>query len=319
MAEHWISAATARDIVAQPPDSAIGTYALCNRSFAALVKTKARLFTIKKQGLRLENAEVPAAFWWAGGHEALEQDWATGDFSTWIKREEEWQAFGVSFALSGVLEMLPTERRADVTRRLSVAGRAEWVSAAEASLLACRLPGVINGRKYIVEQARLELLQGQAVLAERFTGRDCTTRTWDEREWPIPTLVWDGIEQATNVHQQWDLGRLIAGVAVDGKPHWLRLSGVHILAKPLRGALSITAPPAPEPTSRPTAGGRLPAEWWDDMWCAMCSQVFEGKLIPNSQAEIEKAMLQWAQDHGHEPSVSTVRPKARKLFAVLKP
>jgi hypothetical protein len=40
---------------------------------------------------------VPKEFWWAKGHRALDQNWTTGDFETWIKSTTRLRAFGVSF------------------------------------------------------------------------------------------------------------------------------------------------------------------------------------------------------------------------------
>ena len=52
------------------------------------------------------DAELPAKFWWAKGHVALDQDWAAGDFSTWIEQTYLWEAFGVKFAEADILAML---------------------------------------------------------------------------------------------------------------------------------------------------------------------------------------------------------------------
>jgi len=52
-------------------------------------------------------APLPKEFWWAEGHDALIQDWATGDFSTWIDDKFHLQAFGTEFSRADVLAMLP--------------------------------------------------------------------------------------------------------------------------------------------------------------------------------------------------------------------
>ena len=52
--------------------------------------------------------DVPKEFWWAEGHEALEQDWATGDFSTWHEKRIEMKAFGVTFARADIEKMAPS-------------------------------------------------------------------------------------------------------------------------------------------------------------------------------------------------------------------
>ena len=53
------------------------------------------------------NQDIPKKFWWAKGHKALEQDWAAGDFSTWIDHTVHLKAFGVTFARADIEKLLP--------------------------------------------------------------------------------------------------------------------------------------------------------------------------------------------------------------------
>ena len=197
MAEQWIDAATARGLIASAPDpyrEHIAALALCRRAHSGILAARATLLTMGDR--RAKDATIPAAFWWAEGEAALDQDWATGDFSTWINRTILCQAFGVTFAISDVLDMLPAAQRNDVARRLSVAGIPKWVRANEAAQLACCLPGVMNGRAFVVEQAHSGLLQGRAVLAQGFTNRHAETSVWEEREWAIPADCWNSVAAA---------------------------------------------------------------------------------------------------------------------------
>jgi hypothetical protein len=50
----------------------------------------------------------------------------------------------------------------------------------------------------------------------------------------------------------------------------------------------------------------------------MCRQLFEGELIPKTQADIERAMHQWISDNGHAAGDTTVRERASKLWRALK-
>jgi hypothetical protein len=47
----------------------------------------------------------------------------------------------------------------------------------------------------------------------------------------------------------------------------------------------------------------------------MCRLLYTGELIPKTQADIEKAMHQWIDHHGHTAGETTVRERARKLWA----
>src|SRR5215203_5691464 len=109
MAKQWITAAKALAIVAEHSSPSLARIGLCSRAHADLVATMAKLFTVGDK--RREDGPVPVEFWWADGGAALDQDWAAGDFSTWLNRKVECKAFGVLFELEGVLAMIPWERR----------------------------------------------------------------------------------------------------------------------------------------------------------------------------------------------------------------
>ncbi len=83
---------------------------ICERAFAGLIRARAEQF---HQGSRtFQNHDIPKEFWWAKGHEALNQDWAAGDFSTWIDQKFELKAFGVTFARADIERLLPTQAQA---------------------------------------------------------------------------------------------------------------------------------------------------------------------------------------------------------------
>jgi Predicted pPIWI-associating nuclease len=78
---------------------------ICERAHAGLIRARAEQF---HDGPRVfHNHDIPKEFWWAKGYEALEQDWAAGDFSTWIDRRIELKAFGVTFARADIEKLLP--------------------------------------------------------------------------------------------------------------------------------------------------------------------------------------------------------------------
>jgi hypothetical protein len=49
-----------------------------------------------------ENGDIQPNFWWAEGGEALDQNWKTGDFDTWIGHSRRLRAFGVTFWRSDI-------------------------------------------------------------------------------------------------------------------------------------------------------------------------------------------------------------------------
>lgn len=323
MAEQWIDAATAVGIVITRSNDHAGMRALCTRAHNGLVTARARLFvaTEGKSERRSENAPVPRAFWWAGGHEALEQNWASGDFSTWIDHRVHLQAYGVSFALSGILDMLSADRRVLIARRVSVAGNAAWMPARDAIQMLKSAESVREPKSFLTEHARLGLVAGRAMEARRFEERQVTELVWDEREWDIPAWCWDPASRL-QVYEDWELGQFGAVEPASGGSGWIKLNGVHFLAESIKEVLP---PPAiaqsPEDGNlevrgKVGAGGRLPQSWWDDMWCDVWGLIHQGDFKPEKQADVERAMLTWASRKGHTLSEAAARPKARKLFAV---
>ena len=99
--------------------------------------------------------------------------------------------FGVTFALSGVLDMLPFEQRGKTAHRLSVAGNPAWVSARPAIQFAHEKAGfsMAAAAAAIFEHAQLGFLTGRAVLSERFGDAHETLFISAEREWDIPQWV----------------------------------------------------------------------------------------------------------------------------------
>ncbi len=65
-------------------------------------------------------------------------------------------------------------------------------------------------------------------------------------------------------------------------------------------------------------GGNPGKLWWDDLWVEMCRRIYAEGLPHNTQAEIERAMMDWAANNGHEMSEQSARTRARKLFRALQ-
>lgn len=262
MATQWIEASKAFDLVGSK-------YALCERLRAGLVKSSARLFL--KDDDRLEEVILPASFWWAGGQEALEQDWDTGDFSTWIEQSEHWQAFGVTLDLAGVLELLPFERRAIVSRELSILGSADWVSAKETRRFAYEHGNInpVAAGVFIMNQAKLGFITGRAVLAQGSNGKQRQGDwAWEFREWDIPAWFWEGFTSEETSSQDWEIGKFSGRAIGPQNIRLVTLTGVHFFRASLIAIKATAAQPdiflgennqAPLP---PLSQANL-AAWWD--------------------------------------------------------
>jgi hypothetical protein len=183
--EEWISAADAVALLKGIMAYGLATRAICKRAHAGLMKARAVRFICGGQAA--DNTDIPAEMWWADGEAALTQNWATGDFETWINnRELQLQAYGVTFRRSEIESMLPAQ----------------------------------------------------------------------------PTSS------------------------------------------------------APAPAAK-AAGGRPKASWSDDLWIEMCRQLYDGDLKPKRQRDITKAMMDWLSARGEDAAESTIKERARKLWAVI--
>lgn len=78
--------------------------AIASRANDRLIRTKATRFLIDQE--YRDNTELPPTFWWARGAGALNQNWVSGDFATWIDHEHHWRAYGVQFFRADVEDLV---------------------------------------------------------------------------------------------------------------------------------------------------------------------------------------------------------------------
>lgn len=265
-------------------------------------------------GQTTHGATVPATFWWAKGHEALNQDWLAGDFSTWIDREKQVFAFGVTFALSAILDMVAYEDRALIARKLSVAGSAQWITAKEARRLAYNRfhHNPMSAGTAIVNQARLGFVGARAVLAQgSFGGPSESDWSWEEREWDVPTWYWCEFTDRDRSSQDWELGRFSGRGLAPNKTRWITLSGVHFHRASLDALDPNSAPVEATESNR----GRKPKYDWPAATSACWGRIYRGEPPISSQADVEKLLIEILRVGDDEPGESTVRPYASQIWA----
>lgn len=315
-AEQWITAAKARELVSAPDvDEQV---AICSRAKAGLIKARAELFMVDSN--KIGAVRIPDIFWWAGGHAALDQNWITGDFSTWIERKTQMQAFGVHFGLDGLLELLPVERRAVVAKSVSIVAKPEWLSAGEARRFAYERAGINPdvATSAILDACRLGYVTARAVMMCRADGGRPGSWTQAEREWAIPVWFWDNFTGAESSSQDWERGNFSGKGRAPNARSWITLTGVFFLAESLNVLLPLSDQKAPATATTLSPTGRPPKGFWDDLWCDIWAKVFRGDFQPKRQSDIERAMLDWASAKNHKLSESTVKPLARKMFAAMQ-
>jgi hypothetical protein len=303
MSDQWIPAKAALEIIGN-------RFTLCTRLNRGLLVARAVSYHVdgNPQGQGL----VPKEFWWAGGHEALEQDWASGDFSTWIDNRRHLQAFGVTIALTGLLELIEIERRPTVARSLSVAGNPAWVTANDAVLLGYEFlgPGASHPGHLIKEQASFGFVAAKAVAAKGVTPDNSIEMVWDEREWSIPTWFWQVLASKGGAEEDWVLGNFRGGRMTANGGELIVLSGVHFHRESL---ISVFGQPDGQEVST-SPRGRTKEYDWAAATISVSGLILRSELIPKKQADIEKAFIVALTKGDKEPSESSVRPYASRLW-----
>lgn len=264
MAPIWIEASLAVDIAANGGSKTAAQYTLCERAHAGLIRTLAKSLFVNE--VRQTVDTIPCAFWWANGHEALEQNWVTGDFSTSIDRSTEVKAFGVRFALDDVLDILPFEQRALIARRHSVVGNPDWVSAKEAVSIVLRkeyIPFEAATTK-LIEWAKLGFVTARAV--EKRSGRKMQPHhDTFEREWDIPVWFWREYCSRYSASQNWDIGRFSGQSAPGPNELHIELTGVHFLKVTIPGYVATAEGDAFKSENMPPLPAAELERWWRSM------------------------------------------------------
>lgn len=233
MPAQWIAASYALQFVACASDEHQAALTICQHAHNGLLQSKAKLVTCQFGQAKEERTEMmlPARFWWAEGHGSLKQNWQTGDFSTFVGGVEHWQAFGVSFDFSKLIELAPAVSRAKGMAAISVAGSPDWLAARFASVEAYRSglyqPG--SAQAAILELCRTGHIVARALRMEK------RSRGWDGEpeevavEWDVPLWFWRNFTGSESSAQQWDTGVFSGLGKCDECKGYVRLSGVHFL------------------------------------------------------------------------------------------
>lgn len=180
----------------------------------------------------------------------------------------------------------------------------QWIGAAQAvELLTPLLKSTHITQKTICVRARNGLIRSRA---EQLQADQSILKTHT-----VPAEFWWAEGEAA-LRQNWRTGDF--DTWIDQEVH-LRAFGVKFLRTDVQklippGSVELVLPSPPVPI----AGGRPPADWWDDLWVEICRQIYTGELVPKRQADIERAMQQWCSDKSHSDAASTLRPRARKLW-----
>lgn len=312
MPPQWIPAPQALALLSQLSEGADFRRMLLNRVRAGALKSRARLLNIEGDSRPL--VFLKQAFWDWDRYSETEERWEVGDFSTTIDGLRH-DAIGVAFDLAGLTEMLPPEQGPKLVRRVSVAGDEDWVTAKAARAFMYNeldAPPTKAG-ELLLDQCRLGFVAARAVLRRQAEDDNPDRWSTEEREWDIPLWFWESFTGRDNSSQDWERGVFAGKGRAPTGLCLLTLSGVYFS----RASLDAMLPPSiqSETAAITSPVGRPLAAFWDDLWCAVWGKIFRAELIPARQAEVERAMLDWANDNGYDLSETAAKARARKLFA----
>lgn len=271
---------------------------------------------LKSRNREERNCQIPEKFWWAKGHDALNQDWRSGDFSTWIDGSTEVKAFGVSFDYLAISELVPADQQSASLRLISVLAKEDWVSARELFRLlggednperasaameeACGL-GQISGRAMRASREKVDKAEDKPVPIEGFI------------EWDIPLSFWQGLSSPGQKSPDWLSGELEAQQPGEGSSERLRLQGVYFHRSGLPN-LGLEPNQSAGAISADSARGRKPVYDWVKATNAVWGRIYRGDLNPKAQSQIESQLQAFLSKGDSEPSPSTVRPYAKKIW-----
>lgn len=123
--DDWISARDALSAYQAIGDRGEAQQTIAKRAQIGLIEARAERLVVGDE--TRDNVRVHKTFWWAGGGQAMEANWNTGDFETWINGNHDpdryWLkhghatvrviASGVSFSRSGIDALLPKTEPVD--------------------------------------------------------------------------------------------------------------------------------------------------------------------------------------------------------------
>jgi hypothetical protein len=335
MDDAWISAAEALALVDRMnPYSAARS--ICGRANDGVVAARAHTLIIGDR--RAEDVDVPAQFWWAPGHAALEQKWQSGDFETWIDQKFHCRAYGVRFLKRDIVAMLPPERTTGSQLKLASEGNYAPASRCIEELqrqLSCTKK---EAAVHIVRFCRAGLVEGRCASFWYEVTDIFGTHEVASDNVAIPSWFWEKCALAPDAILDWQSGTFAGRGMVGAHMHKARIRGAEFdvsglvdmenmlreqdspPASPLRTAAAAPSPQSAEPTAR---GGRPKSENWANWIAELVCYVYEEGIPQGAGAEGQDAMIGAVEERLalrdlESPSRSTVQAAVRAALLRLR-
>jgi hypothetical protein len=335
MDDEWISAADAYELVRKVNPSRAAEV-ICSRAHDGLIAAKAHTLIVGEK--RNEDAKIPVPFWWAKGNGALNQNWATGDFDTWIRSKVHWRAYGVKFLKRDIVAMLPPSL---VTS--TVPGQAGEGNFASASQAMAELQNQLKctsreAASHIIRFCRAGLVESRCATFW-YEVTDLFGPSDNELEQvAIPDWFWEHCATGPEAILDWQSGTFAGRGSVGGKKHKVRIRGVEFNIAGLVGLetmlqqqdtadLSVDAATThtrpdnqPEPVAR---GGRPKSENWTNWIAELVSYMHQEGIPDGSGVEGQDAVIGAVEERLAERGLdslsrSTVQAAVRAVLVRLR-
>jgi hypothetical protein len=224
MRDEWITAKEALEIVSQAIQDSPANRVIAKRAHAGLIAAKAKRYFLDNQ--MQDNYEVPKKFWWAGGYDALEQCWDSGDFSTWVDNKYHLQAYGVLFRKRDIEETAGISTEAD-----------QWVSTKVALEM---IESMSGGSRFhichkVLEYLRIGHIEAKAS-AMKLTIKDRYETKHDDSvdsELVVPGWFWDKCTGQDQCVLDWQSGTFTGRGYVDEDAYQAKFLDVKLRASDL--------------------------------------------------------------------------------------
>jgi hypothetical protein len=236
--------------------------------------------------------------------------------------------------IPGAFSLIPFRERAELEmaaekaaeRVITVEELASWWTPTEALAYAATCVGSTKAAGNAIWQRLVGGLIETVASTSSVTPKDRTPQPKWTHEL-VPRSYWK--QYSEHGSDFWGAGDVRFFLRLSGTSAVYQAFGVKLNPADVRSTLPPPRPPPkqtwikkePEqvaPLAKINKGGRPAKDWWDDFWIDICGQIYEGNLKPRRQADLEKAMLDWATNHRHELSEATARKAAKKLFNAWK-
>ncbi len=136
---------------------------------------------------------------------------------------------------------------------------------------------------------------------------------WEERDWDIPASFWEALPAKETAGVDFELGNFSFTKGTGARGESVILRGVHFFKESILAIIGDTKPIEHEQPAR----GAKPKYDWRKASNSVWAKIYDGTLIPSTQAEIEHALISALAEGDAMPSESTVRPFARDIWKLV--